>query len=93
MARAYFSSWRHLANVDVMSVDYRIDPPLDDPALNDLFARAWSDHVPRQFSRVLAHSLGVVCAFDSATLVGFVNLATDGSEHALSLIQSPSPRD
>lgn len=91
MARAYFSSWRHLANVDVMSVDYRIDPPLDDPALNDLFARAWSDHVPRQFASVLAHSLGVVCAFDSTRLVGLVNLATDGGEHAFLLDPTVDP--
>jgi hypothetical protein len=33
MARAYFSSEFPLAKVDaMMSVDYRIDPPLDDPA-------------------------------------------------------------
>jgi GNAT superfamily N-acetyltransferase len=91
MARAYFSSCRHLANVDVMSVEYRIDPPLDDAALNDLFARAWSDHVPRQFASVLAHSLGVVCAFDSTRLVGFVNLATDGGEHAFLLDPTVDP--
>jgi GNAT superfamily N-acetyltransferase len=63
-------------------VDYRINPPLDDAALNDLFARAWGDHVSREFAPVLARSLGVVTAFVSDQLVGFVNLGTDGGEHA-----------
>jgi GNAT superfamily N-acetyltransferase len=66
-------------------VDYRIDPPLDDAALNDLFARAWDDHAAREFAPVLARSLGIVTAFVSNQLVGFVNLATDGGEHAFLL--------
>jgi ribosomal protein S18 acetylase RimI-like enzyme len=66
-------------------VDYRIDPPLDDAALNDLFARAWDDHAARKFAPVLARSLGVVAAFVSDQLIGFVNLATDGGEHAFLL--------
>jgi ribosomal protein S18 acetylase RimI-like enzyme len=66
-------------------VDYRIDPPLDDAALNDLFARAWDDHAAREFAPVLARSLGVVAAFVSDQLIGFVNLATDGGEHAFLL--------
>jgi ribosomal protein S18 acetylase RimI-like enzyme len=63
-------------------VDYRINPPLDDAALNDLFARASGDHVAREFAPVLARSLGVVAAFVSDQLIGFVNVATDGGEHA-----------
>ena len=66
-------------------VEYRIDPPLDDAALNAFFSRAWDDHAPREFAPVLAHSLGVVAAFVSDRLVGFVNLATDGGEHAFLL--------
>jgi GNAT superfamily N-acetyltransferase len=69
----------------MQTVDYRIDPPLDDAALNDLFERAWPDHSPRQFDAVLARSLGVVAAFIADRLVGFVNVATDGGEHAFLL--------
>jgi GNAT superfamily N-acetyltransferase len=47
--------------------------------------RAWDDHAPREFAPVLARSLGVVAAFVSDRLIGFVNLATDGGEHAFLL--------
>jgi len=53
------------------TVDYRIDPPLDDANLNDLFARAWPDHSPRAFQPVLSRSLGTLAAF-----VGISNIAT-----------------
>ena len=67
------------------SVTFRIDPPLDDAALNDLFARAWPDHVPGTYQAVLARSLGYLGAFIDDRLIGFVNLATDGGEHAFLL--------
>ena len=66
-------------------VDYRTDPPLEDAALNDLFARSWPDHTPRSYAPVLARSLGSVAAFVDDRLIGFVNLATDGGEHAFLL--------
>jgi GNAT superfamily N-acetyltransferase len=66
-------------------VEYRIDPPLDDAALNALFARAWTDHTPREFGPVLARSLVVIAAFESGQLIGFVNVATDGGQHAFLL--------
>jgi GNAT superfamily N-acetyltransferase len=67
------------------TVDYRIDPPIDDAELNDLFARAWPNHTPRTFAPVLARSLGVVAAFEADQLIGFVNVASDGGEHAFLL--------
>jgi len=67
------------------TVEFRIDPPLDDAALNDLFARAWPDHSPGTYQAVLARSLGYVGAFVGEQLIGFVNLATDGGEHAFLL--------
>jgi GNAT superfamily N-acetyltransferase len=67
------------------TVEYLIDSPLDDDALNALFARAWPDHQPRPFARVLARSLGTVTAHVAGQLIGFVNLATDGGEHAFLL--------
>lgn len=66
-------------------IAFRIDPPLDDPTLNDLFSRAWPDHVARSYQRVLARSLGYIGAFAAGRLIGFVNLATDGGEHAFLL--------
>ncbi len=71
--------------VVISMVDYRINSPLDDAALNNLFARAWHDHAEREWAPVLAHSLGVVAAFASDQLIGFVNVATDGGEHAFLL--------
>jgi GNAT superfamily N-acetyltransferase len=66
-------------------VEFRIDPPLADAALNDLFARAWPDHSPGAYQTVLARSLGYLGAFAGERLIGFVNLATDGGEHAFLL--------
>ena len=66
-------------------VTFEVDPPLDDAALNALFGRAWPDHVSGRYARVLARSLGYVGAFVDARLIGFVNLATDGGEHAFLL--------
>jgi ribosomal protein S18 acetylase RimI-like enzyme len=66
-------------------VTFEIDPPIDDVALNDLFARAWPDHVPGQHQAVLARSLGYLGAFAGDRLIGFVNLATDGGQHAFLL--------
>ena len=66
-------------------IDYRVDYDLDDEALNTLFAAAWPDYRRRSFRRILERSLGTVSAFDDNRLVGFVNLATDGGEHAFLL--------
>jgi GNAT superfamily N-acetyltransferase len=67
------------------TVEYLVDSPLDDDALNALFARAWPDHRAHAYGRVLAHSLGTVTAYLAGQLIGFVNLATDGGEHAFLL--------
>jgi GNAT superfamily N-acetyltransferase len=67
------------------TVTFQIDPPLDDASLNRLFARAWPDHVSGEYQRVLAQSLGYLGAFVGDRLVGFVNVATDGGEHAFLL--------
>ena len=64
---------------------FYIDPPLDDRALNELFARSWPDHTPSAYQTMLARSLGYIGAFAGEQLIGFVNLATDGGEHAFLL--------
>jgi len=66
-------------------VAFHIDPPLDDATLNGLFARAWPDHVSSAYQAVLSRSLGYIGAFFGDELIGFVNLATDGGEHAFLL--------
>jgi GNAT superfamily N-acetyltransferase len=66
-------------------VTFEIDPPLTDEALNDLFTRVWPDHSPRVYQSVLARSLGHIGAYRDGRLIGFVNLATDGGEHAFLL--------
>lgn len=67
------------------TVTFRLDPPLDDTVLNGLFARAWTTHSPKTYQHVLARSLGYIGAFARDELVGYVNLATDGGEHAFLL--------
>jgi GNAT superfamily N-acetyltransferase len=69
----------------------RVSPPLDDAALNALFAAAWPGHVPRAFDTLLRHSLAWVAAFAGERLVGFVNLAWDGDRHAFILDTTVHP--
>lgn len=69
----------------MIDIAFRIDPRLDDSALNDLFSRAWPGHVAGSYQSVLARSLGYIGAFIDERLIGYVNLATDGGEHAFLL--------
>ena len=64
---------------------YVANGPVDNVELNALFADAWPEHEERDFSDVLARSLGYVCARGGADLVGFVNVAWDGGVHAFLL--------
>ena len=57
-------------------------PPLTEAQLTALFAAAWPDHQPRAFGLVLARSLAYCGAFRAGELVGFVNVAWDGGDHA-----------
>lgn len=73
------------ADHGVGSLIYRVSPPLTNDELNALMAAAWLDHARRDFRPVLSRSLAYVCAYQEARLVGFVNLAWDGGEHAFIL--------
>ncbi|HQY90072.1 GNAT family N-acetyltransferase [Caldilinea sp.] len=74
------------------SVDYRIHPPVDNAALNTLFAAAWPGHTPVDFTAQLTHSLLYVCAYTAQTdLIGFVNVAWDGGIHAFLLDTTVHP--
>jgi ribosomal protein S18 acetylase RimI-like enzyme len=68
-----------------------VRPPLDDDALNALFAAAWPDHAPRAFGPVLERGLGWCGAFQDGRLVGFVHVAWDGGEHAFLLDPTVHP--
>lgn len=70
-------------------VEFHVSPPLGNAALNALFSVGWpswqtaadtSDWQP-----VLQQSFAYVCAFDADRLVGFVNVAWDGRDHAFIL--------
>jgi GNAT superfamily N-acetyltransferase len=66
-------------------IEYTINPDIANEELNSLFADAWPNHAARDFSRVLSHNLGHVCALANGVLVGFVNVAWDGGAHAFLL--------
>ncbi len=71
--------------------EYHISPPIQNAALNDLFAAAWDDHSVSDFEAQLRHSLLYVCAYDGERLIGFVNLAWDGGIHAFLLDTTTHP--
>jgi GNAT superfamily N-acetyltransferase len=66
-------------------------PLLTDDDLNDLFAVAWDGHARRSFAPVLAHSLTHFAAYVGSDLVGFVNVAWDGGQHAFLLDPTVRP--
>lgn len=78
------------------SVLYRLSPPIENAALNDLFGAAWAAHTVRDFAPILQRSLAYVCAYTARqpgeTLIGFVNLAWDGGIHAFLLDTTVHPR-
>jgi GNAT superfamily N-acetyltransferase len=73
-------------------ITYQSDPPIDNAALNLLFADAWPDHRTVDFVPILTRSLTYIEAFAVLTLVGFVNVAWDGGVHAFLLDTTVHPR-
>jgi GNAT superfamily N-acetyltransferase len=69
----------------------RVNPPIDNPALNELFAAAWPRHRPFDFGRDLAHALVYICAYAGDRLVGYVRVAWDGSVHGFLLEPTVHP--
>lgn len=68
-----------------MTTRLRIDPFPSNDEMNALWAAAWGDATPRDFSAVLSRSLAHVGAYEEDRLVGFVNVAWDGGIHAFIL--------
>ena len=73
-------------------VEYHVAPPVTSEELNDLFVRVWDGHERRDLTSVIRHSLTYVCAYDEGRLVGYVNVAWDGGEHAF-LLDTAVDRD
>ena len=66
-------------------INYQISPAVTNDELNTLFANAWENHKTWDFLPVLEHSLLYVCAYYEKRLIGFVNVAWDGAQHAFIL--------
>ena len=74
-----------------MTIRFSVNPSVRNDELDALFGATWSGHTPRDFSPVLARSLGYVCAFSEDQLIGFVNVAWDGDKHAFLLDPTVRP--
>ena len=72
-------------------VTYKISPLVDNAVLNALFTAAWDVHHPTDFEVKHRHSLLYVCAFDSAQVIGYINVAWDGGVHAFLLDTTVHP--
>ncbi len=69
-----------------MHIVYRLNCEITNEELGSLFADAWPEKGPRRdYTAVLSRSLGYVCAYLQNALVGFVNVAWDGGDHAFLL--------
>lgn len=68
-------------------ITYGWRAPFDDAEVNALHATAFTHPVLQDdwWAQVSRHSLGWVCARDGRALVGFVNVAWNGSGHAFIL--------
>jgi GNAT superfamily N-acetyltransferase len=66
-------------------IDFRVRPEVTNDELDALFATAWPKHQWYDFGPALRHSLAWVCAYAGEKLVGYVNLAWDGAQHAFIL--------
>jgi ribosomal protein S18 acetylase RimI-like enzyme len=66
----------------VVQIAIRVDPHPDPEPLLTLFEMAWGDGPTVDFAAILSRSLTHLGAYDGDTLVGFVNVAWDGGQHA-----------
>ena len=75
-----------------MEIEYRLNPPLANAELDQLYLAAWPNHrPPYDFGPELAHALAVVGAYSGTELIGFVRLAWDGGAHAFLLEPTVRP--
>src|SRR4030095_7068748 len=72
--------------------DYRLNPYPENEQLNELHYVSWPAHVlGEDFGPVLKQCLTHVCAYDGASLIGFVKVAWDGRQHAFLLDPTVPP--
>lgn len=64
---------------------------VSDAQLNALFAAAWPEHTDRAFAPLHERSLTWISAWRGERLVGYVNVATDGGQHAFLLDTTVHP--
>lgn len=86
---AYY--WLDSAKARMEELEFSSDAQPDNGELNALFAAAWQDHTPRDFRPVFARSLAWVVARSKGRLVGYVNVAWDGGDHAFLLDPTVHP--
>jgi ribosomal protein S18 acetylase RimI-like enzyme len=72
-------------------IEYRVRPPLDNEALNALYAGSWPAHDGFDFEPVFSRALTYVCAYEDGRLLGSVYVAWDGSQHAFLLEPTVHP--
>ncbi|HET7035738.1 MAG TPA: GNAT family N-acetyltransferase [Thermomicrobiaceae bacterium] len=73
-------------------IDYQVNPPVGNAALDQLYLVSWPNHQPPyDFGPELAHALAYVCAYAGDELIGFVRLAWDGGVHAFLLEPTVRP--
>ena len=79
------------AKHEMADLVYLVSPSPTNDELNTLFDGVWQGHTWRDFRPVLNRSLAFVCAYRENRLIGFVNLAWDGGEHAFILDTTVHP--
>ena len=63
-------------------ITIEVDGRPADEELRKLWLAVWAESGPTDFAAILSRSLVYVCAYDPPRLVGFVNVAWDGGQHA-----------
>jgi GNAT superfamily N-acetyltransferase len=71
--------------------DLAVRGTVTDDEMRTLFAAAWGGDADTTWSPILARSLAWITARRAGTLVGFVNVATDGGSHAFLLDTTVHP--
>ena len=72
-------------------VRYSVGRPVDNSALNGLYAASWPRHRAFELAPVLERSLTWVTAHAGDRLIGFAYLAWNGAEHAFLLEPAVHP--
>ena len=63
-------------------ITVEVDRRPADEDLRKLWLAVWAESGPTDFAAIFSRSLVCVCAYDRPRLVGFVNVAWDGGQHA-----------